>query len=108
MYPEELFWNRCKTLIVITGYEYTHHPYYPAIIHFVSPFIESCINITDAINIPDASTYEKTRRQRSTTTSSKSTNDQNGPKRKMKNTLNTQMTQDEVSVTDTQQQTSEH
>ena len=85
----------------ITGYEYAHHPYYPVIAHFVSPFIDYAI--------PDASTYEKTRRQRATTTKRKSTNDQNGPKRKSKNKRKTQMTQDEeVSDTDTEQQTSEH
>ena len=67
---------------------------------FFSAFLESAI--------PDVRTYEKTRRQRSATTSRKSTDHQNGPKRKMKNKLNTQMTEDEVSVTDTQQQTSEH
>ena len=55
------------------------------------------------------STYDKTRRQRSTTTSRKSTNDQNGPKRKAKNKRTTQATQDEeVSDTDIEQQTSEH
>ena len=59
--------------------------------------------------IPDVSTYDKTRRQRSTTTSRKSTNDQNGQKRKSKNKRRTQVTQDEeVSDTDTEQQTSEH
>ena len=59
--------------------------------------------------IRDVSTYDKTRRQRSTTTSRKSTNDQNVPKRKSKNKHNTQITQDEeVSDTDTEQQTSEH
>ena len=59
--------------------------------------------------IPDVSTYDKTRRQRSTTTSRKSTNDQNVPKRKSKNKRNTEITQDEeVSDTDTEQQTSEH
>ena len=59
--------------------------------------------------IPDVSTYDKTRSQRSTTTKSrKSTNDQNGPKRKSKNKRRTQATQDEeVSDTDTEQQTSE-
>ena len=60
--------------------------------------------------IPDVSTYDQTRRQRSTNTKSrKSTNDQNGPKRKLKNKHRTQATQDEeVSDTDTEQQTSEH
>ena len=100
MYPDELLWNRCKTLTAITRYEYMHDPYYSAIINFVLPFIHSAI--------PDVSTYEKTRRQRSTTTRRKSTNDQNGWKRKMKNKRKTQITQDEVSVTDTQKQASEH
>ena len=56
------------------------------------------------------STYENTRRQRSMTTKGrKSTNDQNGRKGKSKNKRKTQATQDEeVSVTDTEQQTSEH
>ena len=58
--------------------------------------------------IPDVSAYDKTRRQRSTTTSRKSTNDQNGRKRKLKNKGNTEITQDEVSDTDTEQQTSDH
>ena len=86
---------------MITGYEYAHHPYYPVIVHFVSPFIYS--------DIPDVSTYEKTRRQRSTTIKSrKSTNYPNGQKRKSKNKRRTQATQDdEVSDTDTEQQTSE-
>ena len=79
---------------------YAHHPYYPAIIHFRSLFIDC--------RITDVSTYEKTRRQRSTTTSRKSTNDLNGPKRKSKNKRTTEMTQDELSDTDTEQQTSEH
>ena len=81
---------------------YAHHPYYPGIVHFISPFID--------YTIPDVSKYDKTRRQRSTTTKSrKSTNDQNGPKRKSKNKRNTEITQDEqVSDTDTQQQTSKH
>ena len=78
---------------------YAHHPYYPGIVHFISPFID--------YTIPDVRTYDKTRRQRSTTTkSSKSTND---PKRKSKNKGRTQIAQDEeVSDTDTEQQTSEH
>ena len=81
-----------------------------AIINFILPFIDSCINITDVINIPDVSTYENNRRQRSTTTKGrKSTNDQNGPKRKSKNKRKTQKTQDEeLSDTDTEQQNSEH
>ena len=81
---------------------YAHHPYYPGIVNFISPFLD--------YTIPDVSTYDKTRRQRSTTTKSrKSTNDQNGPKRKSKNKRKTQATQDEeVSDTDTEQQTSEH
>ena len=55
------------------------------------------------------STYENTRRQRSTTTSRKSTNDQNGRKGKSKNKRRTQVTQDEeVSDTDIEQQTSKH
>ena len=97
-------WNRCKTLTAITGYEYAHHPYYPEIIHFVLPFIDS------GINIPDVSIYEKTRRQQRTTTMSrKSTNDQNGRKSKSKNKRRTQITQDEeVSDTDTEQQNSQH
>ena len=70
------------------------------IANFVSPFID--------YTIPDASTYEKTRRQRSSTTRRKSTNDQNGPKRKSKNKRKTEMTQDELSDTDTEQQTSKH
>ena len=74
---------------------YAHHPYYPGIIHFRSLFIDC--------RITDVSTYEKTRRQRATT------NDQNGPKRKSKNKRKTEITQDEqVSDTDTEQQTSEH
>ena len=94
----------------MTGSAYAHHPYYTAIIHFLLPFIHSCINITDVINIPDVSTYENTRRQCLTTTKGrKSTNDQNGPKKKSKNKRKTQMTQDEeVSDTDTEQQNSEH
>ena len=95
----------CETYVrPITGYEYAHHLYYCEIIHFVLPFIDS------GINIPDVITYEKTRRQWSTTTMSrKSTNDQNGSKRKLKNKRRTQITQDEeVSDTDTEQQTSEH
>ena len=59
--------------------------------------------------IPDTSAYEKTRRQRPSTTRRKSTNDQNGPKRKSKNKRKTEITQDEqVSDTDTEQQTSKH
>ena len=56
------------------------------------------------------STYEKGRRQWSTTTRSrKSTNDENGRKMKSNNKRRTQVTQDEeVSDTDTEQQTSEH
>ena len=65
--PNQLLWNRWKMKKAITGYEYAHHPYYPVIAHFVSPFIDYAI--------PDASTYEKTRRQRATTTKRKSTND---------------------------------
>ena len=100
MYPEEFLWNRCKTLTPITGYEYMHHPYYPPIINYVLPFIDSAI--------PDVSTYEKTTRQRSTTRSRKSTDHKNGRKRKMKNKHQTQITQDLVYVTQTQQQTCEH
>ena len=82
---------------------YAHHPYYPAIIHFILPFVDF------GINIPDVSTYEKTRRQWSTSTKSrKSTNDQNGWKGKLNNKRRTQVTQDEVSGTDTEQQTSDH
>ena len=78
-----------------------HHPYYPGITNFLSLFIDC--------RIPDVSTYDKTRRQRATTTKRKSTNDQNGPKRKSKNKRKTEITQDEqVSDTDTEQQTSEH
>ena len=80
---------------------YAHHPYYPGIIHFRSLFIDC--------RITDVSTYEKTRRQRVTTTRRKLTNDQNGPKRKSKNKRKTDITQDEqVSDTDTEQQSSEH
>ena len=87
----------------MTGYEYTHHPYYPEFIYFVSPFVDF------AINIPDVSTYEKTRRQRSTTTKSrKLTNDENGAKRKSKNKRKTEISEDELSETDTEKQTSEH
>ena len=47
--------------------------------------------------------------KRSTTTKSrKSTNDENGPKRKSKNKRRTQVMQDEVSDTDTEQQSTEH
>ena len=76
-------------------------PFYPAIITFLSPFINS--------TILDVSAYEKTRRQRSTTSRRKSTNDQNPRKTKSKNKRRTQVTQDEeMSDTDTEQQTSEH
>ena len=78
-------------------------PYDHEIINFVLPFIDYAI-----INITNPSGYEKTTTQPSTTTRRKSTNDQNGPKRKSKNKSKTQMIKDEVSVTDTQQQTSEH
>ena len=88
---------------MITRSAYAYHPYYTAIIDFVLPLIDSGINITDV------STYEKTRRQRSTTASRKSTNDKNARKGKSKNKRTTQMTQDEeVSDTDTEQQNSEH
>ena len=88
---------------MITRSAYAYHLYYTAIIDFVLPLIDSGINITDD------STYEKTRRQRSTTTSRKSTNDKNGRKGKSKNKRTAQMTQDEeVSDTDTEQQNSEH
>ena len=80
---------------------YADHPYYPAIINFLSAFLH--------VNIPDASTYEKTRRQPSTTTKRKSSDDQNPRKRKSKNKRKTEITQDEqMSDTDTEQQTSEH
>ena len=88
---------------MITQSAYAYDPYSTGIIDFVLPLIDSGINITDV------STYEKTRRQRSTTISSKSTNDKNGRKGKSKNKCTAQMTQDEeVSDTDTEQQNSEH
>ena len=54
--------------------------------------------------------HKKTTTQRSTTKKSrKSTNDQNRRKRKSKNKCKTEITQDEqMSDTDTEQQTSEH
>ena len=103
MYLDELLSQRCKTLTTITGYEYTHTT--PTILELFILF-RLFIDYT----IPDVSTYDKTRRQQSTTTkSTKSTNNQNGPKRKLKNKRRTQVMQDEeVSHTDTEQQTSKH
>ena len=99
--PHQLLSKRCKTLKAITGYEYTQRT--PTILEFLIWF-----RLLFDSAIPDVSTYEKTRRQGSTTTKSrKSTSDQNGPKRKLNNKCRTQFTQDEVSDTDTEQQTSE-
>ena len=66
---------------------YAHHPFYPGTFYFLSLFIDS--------TIPDSSPYNKTRRQRSSTARRKSTNDQNGPKMKLKNKRKTEKTQDE-------------
>ena len=53
--------------------------------------------------------HKKTRTQWSTTTKSRNlTNDENGAKSKSKNKRKTEISEDEVSNTDTEKQTSEH
>ena len=92
MYLDEFLWQRCKTLPAINRYEYTHTT--PTILEL---FILFCLLLIILFQMWVNMTRLEGNGQPLQRVG-KSTNDQNGPKRKSKNKRNTEITQDETSV----------